>query len=301
MSMAKHVPVLLKETIDNLVPKTGEIVVDATLGGGGHALALGEKIGTTGTLIGIDEDERALKETEKVLQGSLSCKICFHAGNFRKIDEILKTCKVKYADVILFDLGLSSIQLEMSGRGFSFKKHEPLLMTFAAHSAEDALTAYEIVNYWSKKDITEILYTYGEERFAPKIADAIVRAREKELIGYSDELAHIVELVAGAGKGKRPIHPATKTFQALRIAVNDELNALSEGLQKGLMHLNTGGRIGVISFHSLEDRIVKQFFKEQVMRKKMAIVTKKPITPSKEEIQKNGRARSAKLRIARKL
>ena len=165
-----HTPVLLKEIVEILAPKTGDTVVDATLGAGGHARALGEEIGTAGILVGIDEDERAVKIVEEKLKNTLSCALCFQSSNFRDIDAALKGCGIAQADIIFFDLGLSSTQLEQSGRGFSFRTQDPLLMTFSAHPKEGALTAYEIVNYWDEKHIAQILYEYGEENRARVIA-----------------------------------------------------------------------------------------------------------------------------------
>lgn len=296
-----HVPVLLKEIVEILAPKIGDSVVDATLGAGGHARALGEKIGNTGILVGIDEDERAVKTAEEKLKNALSCTLCFQSSNFRDIDAALQRCGITQADIIFFDLGLSSTQLEQSGRGFSFRTQDPLLMTFSARPVEGALTAYEIINYWDEKRIAQILYEYGEENRARAIAGAIVKARDEKPIGYAHELAALVEMAVPQRRGNHYIHPATKTFQALRIAVNDELNTLSLGLEKGLVHLKSGGRMGVISFHSLEDRIVKQFFKSQEKVGTISILTKKPIIPSRAEIAENGRARSAKFRAAQKL
>ncbi len=295
-----HTPVLLQEVINGLKPQKGDMVLDATIGGGGHAGALCEAVGSTGFLIGIDADENILSKAKEDLKG-VSCRSCFQNLNFRDLEKALESCAIKSVDVILFDLGLNMLQIEESGRGFSFLKKEPLLMTFRAHSGSEDLTAYEIVNYWKEKQIEKILKEYGEERFARKIAEAIIVTRAEKPIGYSDELADIVaRSIPKRFQGNR-VHPATKTFQALRIAVNDELNALTEGLNKGFMHLNQGGRIAVISFHSLEDRIVKHFFKLHEKANELIILTKKPITPTDEELERNRRSRSAKLRIAQKI
>ncbi|MDP3726605.1 MAG: 16S rRNA (cytosine(1402)-N(4))-methyltransferase RsmH [bacterium] len=294
-----HTPVLLKEVIDGLHPHNGETVFDATLGLGGHARALCELIGPTGFLVGTDLDENILSKTKEDLK-DVSCRLCFQNFNFRNLETALEACDIKSVDVILFDLGWNMLQVEQSGRGFSFLKKEPLLMTFRAHPKEEDLTAYEIVNYWEEKQIEKILKEYGEERFARKITEAIITARARKPIGYADELAGIVRDAIPKRFQNNRVHPATKTFQALRIAVNDELNALTDALHKGFIHLNKGGRIGVISFHSLEDRIVKHFFKLHEKANELIILTKKPITPTAEEIQKNRRSRSAKLRIAQK-
>ncbi len=295
-----HIPVLLHEVLKYLSPQPGNIVVDGTVGGGGHALMLAEAVGKEGMLIGLDEDTRALEETQKALTG-VAAQICLQNLNFRNIDKAVKNCGAETVDSILFDLGLSSLQLELSGRGFSFQKSEPLLMTFKTSPKEGDLTAYEIVNYWEEKRIEKILKEYGEEGFAKKIAGAIIAARAQKPVGYTDELKNVVTQAIPKHFQNNKINPATKTFQALRIAVNDELNALEEGLERGIGLLRAGGRIGVISFHSLEDRIVKNIFKSFKERGIVALLTKKPVIPSEEEVQKNPRSRSAKLRIAQKI
>mgnify|MGYP001619158957 CR=1 FL=1 len=292
-----HVPVLLQEVVLRLDPQAGDIVVDATVGLGGHACVLGKKIGKEGMIVGIDEDEKALKIAEEKLK-SLSCRVCLAQRNFRDIDKVFYSCGIENADIMLFDLGMSSLQLEYSGRGFSFKSHEPLLMTMRAKPTSLTLTAYEIVNYWKEEEIAGIIREYGEETRAKEIARAIIRERSENLIGYADDLAEIIEKTIPK-RGR--LHPATKTFQALRVAVNDEINALKEGLQKGLNLLKKNGRMGVISFHSLEDRVVKQFFKSEERVGRISILTKKPIMPTRAEIIENPRARSAKLRIMQKI
>src|SRR3989344_797839 len=275
-----HKTVLLKEVIEGLLApqKAGNeklVVIDATFGGGGHSLEICKKFPKI-KIIALDQDKSTWEKAKSKFK-NLDCDISFVNENFRNMDKVLEG----KADGIIFDLGLSSDQLENSGRGFSFMKPEPLLMTMKDRrdnlpSPED-LTAEEIVNTWEEKHLADIIYGYGEERFARKIAKAIVEGR----------------------RGR--IHPATKTFQALRIAVNDELGALKEGLIKGFDGLEVRGRMAVISFHSLEDRIVKRFYKEKEKEGKAKLINKKPIVPTKEEIKNNPRSRSAKLRILEKI
>ena len=217
------------------------------------------------------------------------------------MDEVLDELGIGKVNRIMLDLGLSSDQFETSGRGFTFKNDEPLLMTFSKNPDVDDLTAGYIVNNWSEASIADIIFGYGEERYARKIAKGIVSYRQKKKIETTGELVEIInQSVPGMYKRGR-IHPATRTFQALRIAVNDELNTLKEGLAKGFDRLEKGGRMAVISFHSLEDRIVKHFNIEKKELGLANIITKKPIEASEEEIQNNPRSRSAKLRIIEKI
>jgi 16S rRNA (cytosine1402-N4)-methyltransferase len=227
-------------------------------------------------------------------------KLILENENFRNLDSILAKHNISGVDFILFDLGISSDELENSGRGFTFSKDEPLLMTLG-DPAKHPFTAKTIVNEWKEEDIANVIYAYGEERFARRIARYIVNYRVKKPIETSGELAEIVKTAIPTFNSYRKprIHPATKTFQALRIAVNDELNALKEGLNKGYQYLNPGGRMAVISFHSLEDRIVKDFYKERG-RLGAHVLTKKPITASDQEVAENQRSRSAKMRVIQK-
>lgn len=295
---AIHTPVLLHEAIFGLDPRPGEIIVDGTLGAGGHAAALAERIGKRGTLVGIDLDEEAILRSRKTLSG-FKGKLNLVCGNFRNLGDILAKLKIAKVDKILLDLGISSYHLESSGRGFSFKKDEPLKMTLGEKS-EQLFTAYEIVNEWDEENISEILRVYGDEKYSARIARAITTKRKSKQIKTSSELAEIVRKAVPSFVLRKKIHPATKTFQAIRIAVNDELGALKQGLSEGVEHLKKGGRIAVISFHSLEDRIVKRFFKEMSAQSEIKILTKRPIVPSSEEIERNPRGRSAKLRTAEK-
>lgn len=298
-----HIPVLLQELIYYLSPKPGDIILDATINGGGHAKAILKAIGKNGLLIGIDRDAVILKETRNKIPDK---NIILINGNFRDLDELLKKENIKKIDGAIFDLGMSSTQIEESGRGFSFQKDEPLLMTYKTEigqsdlPAHAGLTAKEIVNKWSEEDIANVLYKYGGERYSRRIAKNIVARRKKKLIQTTFELVDIIrEAVPRAYRNDRRLNCATRTFQALRIAVNDELAALEEGIDKAFGLLAQDGRIVVISFHSLEDKIVKNFFRQKA-KKGGNILTKKPIKPSSEEIKINPRARSAKLRAIEK-
>jgi 16S rRNA (cytosine1402-N4)-methyltransferase len=207
---------------------------------------------------------------------------------------------VAHADKILLDIGLSSNQFEQSARGFSFQKDEPLIMSFKKDLKETDLTAREIVNTWDEVNIQTILEGYGEEQFAWKIAKAIVARRQENPIETTFDLVEIIKLATPKFYHHKKIHPATKTFQALRITVNDEIESLKEGVSKGFNILNRGGRMAIISFHSLEDRIVKQFFKDKQTKDEGMLITKRPIVPTEEEIKENPRSRSAKLRVIQK-
>ena len=292
-----HKTVLLNETIEGLNLKDGAIVIDGTFGGGGHTREVCKRFPTV-KVFAFDQDENALKNEV------LDCEVSFHNENFRNMDKVLSEVGVKQVDGIILDLGLSSDQLENSGRGFSFMKDEPLLMTFKSMkenpSSED-VTAYDVVNTWGEKNLADIIYGYGEEQFSKRIARGIVEAREKKEIKTTTELVKIIEESVPNFYRKGKINCATKTFQALRIAVNDELGALSEGLEKGTALLKSGGRMSVITFHSLEDRVVKRFFKEKEKQGKIKLINKKVIIPSREEIIQNNRSRSAKLRIIEKI
>ncbi|OHA80210.1 MAG: 16S rRNA (cytosine(1402)-N(4))-methyltransferase [Candidatus Yonathbacteria bacterium RIFCSPHIGHO2_01_FULL_44_41] len=291
--MDRHISVLLREGTEGLAIKEGATVFEGTVGLGGHSRVLCEKIGKPGFFIGTDADQESLSIAEERLK-DLPCKKLFFCDNFRNIDSVLAKAGVEKVDAILLDIGLSNRQLEVTPRGFSFMRDEPLLMTF--RSSGDGLTAREIVNEWAEDSIADIIYGYGEERFARRIARGIVEARKEKPIETSGQLAEIIKKSVTARRFSK-INPTTKTFQALRIAVNDELGALREGLRKGFAHLAPQGRMAVISFHSLEDRIVKEFFRQQAMDGNATIATKKPIVPSDVEIKENPKSRSAKLRI----
>ncbi|TSC70951.1 MAG: Ribosomal RNA small subunit methyltransferase H [Parcubacteria group bacterium Gr01-1014_46] len=295
-----HKTVLLQEAIDGLEIKNGDIFVDGTLGGGGHFEEVAKRFGDAVVMIGIDLDPSAIIRTkERTL--SYNLKTHYVQDSFRNLGSVLDTLKIPRVDKILLDIGLSSNQFEESGRGFSFQKDEPLQMTFKKDLTEEDLTAREIVNTWDLENISTILKGYGEEQFAWKIAKAIVARREEKPIETTFELVEIIKLATPKWYHARRIHPATKTFQALRITVNDEIESLKEGIRVGFERLNRGGRIAVISFHSIEDRAVKQFFKGLTTKGEATLVNKKPIIPNDEEVAENPRSRSAKLRIIEKL
>jgi len=287
-----HIPVLQKEVLDFLNPKANENFVDCTIGEGGHALAILERILPNGKLLGIDWT-RELIESLMAKAGSLSKNLILVCDNFANLKNIVERQGLGQVSGVLFDLGLSSWHLEKSGRGFSFSRDEPLDMRF-----QGGITAQEIVNWWPQKELERMLKEYGEERFAKRIANEIVRSREKEPITSTLQLVSIVERAVPYWYQKRRIHPATKTFQALRIAVNDELNNLKRALPQAIEVLKPGGRLVVISFHSLEDRVVKNFLRENSRKGLLKMLTKKPVKPSAEEVKVNPRSRSARLRAA---
>lgn len=297
--MEYHRPVLLKETIDILDLQPGETYFDCTLGNGGHAEEVWRRFGKEVTIAGIDADAEAAEISQERLELA-GAKPKITVRNFRNIGRAIELLEVGKPQAILFDLGWNTRQFEESGRGFSFDKDEPLLMTFG--EAEQAkFTAEEIVNEWEEENLRTIISAYGEEDFAGRIAKAIVERREEKRIKTARELAELIKKAVPVWYRFKKIHPATKTFQALRIAVNEELQALEEGLQGAFDELASGGRIAVIAFHSLEDRIVKNFFKALAQRQQAQILTKKPFSPSEEEIAGNRRSRSAKLRAIKKL
>lgn len=293
-----HTPVLLKETIDGLLLKSSDVLVDATFGLGGHSLAACQSAEGL-RIIGIDLNNETRLQAEDMLKDQ-GCKVETFAENFRNLDKVLALAGLKAADKYIFDLGWSSQELEESGRGFSFMRDEPILMTYKDAPTTDDLTAKEIVNTWQEKNLQAILEGYGEERYAERIAKAIAEARRRREIKTTFELVEIIRSAVPAGYTKQKLHFATRTFQALRIATNDEIESLKEALIKAFEHLNEGGRIAVISFHSLEDRIVKNYFKELKGQDKAEILNKKPIIPSRDEIKSNPRSRSSKLRILQK-
>jgi len=291
-----HRTVLLKETIDglNLKPDPDSVVLDATFGGGGHSMEILRRF-PRAKVIALDQDKNAWKKNDLLAQAG--SRISFHNENFRNLDKVLKSEKV---DGVIFDLGLSSDQLENSGRGFSFMKNEPLLMTMKENPSPEDVTAKEVVNTWEEKNLADIIYGYGEERYARRIAKEIVEVRKEAKIETTSDLVKIISNAVPAAYRKGRLHFATRTFQAIRIAVNDELRVLQTGLEKGFDILKGGGRMSVISFHSLEDRIVKKFFKAREKEGKAFLINKKIILASKEEVKNNPRARSAKLRILEK-
>lgn len=291
----KHYPVMLDESVSALLEGGGEVFVDATLGLGGHAYEL-LKRNPKAYLIGVDKDEEALELADRRLK-EFEGRYSLYKADYRDLDEVLKAEGLDKVDGILMDLGVSMLQLKKPERGFSFNEDAPLDMRM---DKSQRLTAYDVVNRYRERDLARIIKEYGEERFAHRIAREIVRARLKKPIESTKELAQIVERAVPKGFYKK-IHPATKTFQAIRIEVNSELNHLREALIKVPELLNGGGRIAVISFHSLEDRIVKHTFREFEKRGTLRVLTKKPITPSEREIEENPPSRSAKLRVAERV
>lgn len=286
-----HQPVLLQEVVEALCVKSGETFLDCTVGSGGHSVAVAEAAKGSVTIIGLDEDEDALARAAKQFKKA-GIRAPLIQKNFRYLDVALTEARASAPDAILMDLGVSTDELQTSGRGFSFNTDEPLLMSFRKNS-EGGITARAVVNEWSEENLAVILEGFGGERYAKRIARAIAEARKSAPIETSKALADIVSsVVPRSGR----IHPATKTFQAIRMAVNDELPALEEGLRKAFTALTAGGRLAVISFHSGEDRIVKRFFKG-AEKEGRGTTSKRPIVPSQEEVRRNPRARSAKLRV----
>ena len=302
--MSVHNPVLLKETIKLLNLKKGDTVVDATLGGGGHSFEILERIGSSGKLIAIDADEEA---TRKFKAGK---NVFLVNDNFVNLEEILTDLKIEKVNAILADLGWSSDQL--SGKGMSFLKDEPLDMRL---NEKQELNARQVVNEYSEKELGRIIREFGEDRFWKNIARRIVFSREKKKIETTKELSEIVKQAIPGKYRHRKIYPATKTFQALRIEINRELENLKKFIPQAVSVLDRKGRLGIISFHSLEDRIVKNSFRENARgcicppdfpqcacgkKPNVSLVTKKPVVPGEEEIKNNPRARSAKLRVCEK-
>lgn len=307
-SSAIHQPVMVREVIEFLQPGKGKVIVDATVGTGGHLLSVLEAARGESKVIGIDRDSKALEVAEsRIGEISGSGEVSLHCENFRNIRSVLDREGVERVDGILLDLGLSSLQLEDSSRGFSFRQDGPLDMRMGPDAKK---TAGEIVNSFSEREIAKILYQYGEERWARRIARFIIQARERKPIKSTFELVKIVEdaVPVGARRGRK--HPARKTFQALRIAVNEELDNLKEAITNGVECLASGGRMVVLSYHSLEDRLVKQMFGSLAretgyppthplfVAPSLVLVTKKPVVPTREEIESNPRSKSAKLRVA---
>jgi 16S rRNA (cytosine1402-N4)-methyltransferase len=296
----KHISVLLNETIDGLNIKSGSIVVDGTLGGGGHTLEMIKRWGNKIKIIGLDLDKDAIDRT-KILTDDLDCDIVFRNSGFQDIDKALEGLNIPHVDGILLDLGISSFQLEESNRGFTFQKDEPLYMTMKKEPTIEDLTAHDIVNTWGEETLADIIYGFGEERYSRKIAKAIVLARKDKEIKTTFDLVEIIEKVVGKNYKGKKIHPATKTFQALRIATNSEFTNIENVIEKGFKKLSNGGRFSIITFHSLEDRIVKHLFSNLQKEGLAKVINKKPIIPSDEEIKLNPRSRSAKLRLLEKI
>lgn len=298
--MSVHIPVLMNEVIDGLDIQSNDIIIDGTINGGGHAYAISQKLSKKGTLIGIDQDHFGLEVSGKRL-AHVDPKAHLIHRNSAEIATILDELCIKQYDKLLLDLGWSSNQFENPERGFSFMHDGPLLMTLSSDPTTAIFTANDIVNDWSEESLIDILKGYGEEKFSGRIARAIVQARSEKPIERTVELAEIIKSAVPGKFRNGPIHPATQTFQAIRIAVNDEMQVLKKILENGFERLAPGGRMVIISFHSIEDRIVKHYFKQKKNEGIGEILTKKPITASLEELSVNKRARSAKLRILKKI
>ena len=305
-----HISVLLDECIEGLNIKPDGIYVDGTLGGAGHSSEVAKRL-TTGRLIGIDRDPVALKAAGERL-AAYADRVTLVHSNFCEIAEVLKNLDIDGVDGILLDLGVSSPQLDDGSRGFSYMADAPLDMRM---NSEDTLTAYDVVNTWSYEELKRILFDYGEERYAPKIASAICKKREGKPIETTLELVDVIRSAMPAQASREKQHPAKRSFQAIRIAVNDELGSVEKVMKDAIPCLNPGGRLAVITFHSLEDRIVKTAmtgaakgctcppsFPVCVCGKKpqVRIITRKPIVSGDEELERNPRARSAKLRVCEK-
>lgn len=312
----QHTPVLLAECLEQSNLKPQQTFVDATLGGAGHSLEMAKLIGPGGTLIGIDQDEVALAAARSRLESlpdGQRPNLELLRGNFGDMDDLLVSAEVPGVDAFLFDLGVSSVQIDTPSRGFSFKENGPLDMRM--DPGKTTLTAAEIVNTYNAADLTRIIRAYSDEKWASRIADFIVRSRANGRIETSEQLVDIIKAAIPASARRAGGHPAKRTFQALRIEVNSELDVLRRGLDAAVRWLNPGGRLVVISYHSLEDRIVKETFNAYANRCTcppdlpvcvcgkepiLDLVTRKPLLPTAGEIERNPRARSAKLRVARK-
>jgi len=289
-----HKPVMFKEVLSMLNLKDGMVVLDATLGLGGHSAGIAEKIMPHGRLIGMDKDDEALNIARQNLE-PFAKRSCFAHEDFRNLDKVLEECGVNLLDAVLFDLGVSSFQLDSASRGFSIKSEGPLDMRMDRNSF---ISAYDLVNTLTEEEISSILWRFGQERFSYRIAREIVRARKAAPLSSTHQLAELVlRALPYKARFHHRIHPATRTFQALRIAVNRELDALDEALKKAALFLNKGGRICVISFHSLEDKIVKENFRQLAKTGQFNLVFKKILLPSEEEEKDNPRSRSAKMRV----
>ncbi|PEJ60329.1 MULTISPECIES: 16S rRNA (cytosine(1402)-N(4))-methyltransferase RsmH [unclassified Bacillus (in: firmicutes)] len=310
--MFEHITVLLKETVDSLEINEDGIYVDCTLGGGGHSEYLLSQLSSKGRLIAFDQDETAIKHAKERLK-QYENQLTIVKSNFKHIKEELHQLGINEVDGILFDLGVSSPQLDVAERGFSFHQDAPLDMRM---NQEQSLSAYEVVNEWTYEQLVKIFFRYGEEKFSKQVARRIEELRAKKPIETTFELVDIIKDAIPAPARRTGGHPAKRIFQAIRIAVNDELGVFEEALKDAITLIKPKGRISVITFHSLEDRICKTIFKEasslpplppglpiipDEFKPKFKLVTRKPLLPTEEELDFNKRARSAKLRVAEKL
>lgn len=286
-----HIPVMVKEVIQILNPYRG-VYVDATLGCGGHSLEILKRLGSDGILIGIDRDDSAILYAKKLLDDS---RVILRKASFSQLKQVLSELNIEKIDGVIFDLGISMLQLKDFERGFSFHSEKRLDMRM---DRTQQITAWDVVNKYSDEKLTQIFRDYGDEPFARRIAREIIRQRSKKTIDTCKELADLIKKIVPR-RGR--LHPATKVFQAIRIEVNRELEELKEGLSQAVELLRPGGRICVISYHSGEDRVVKNFFKNEEQKGNFHILTKKPLLPSLEEVAKNPSARSARLRGGEKI
>ena len=294
-----HQPVLLKEVIEILNPQSGQIYIDATIGGGGHAKEILERIKPNGKLLGIDWDKEQIDRLKiKFSEYLKSNNLILVNDNYKNLENIIKQYNFHKVDGVLFDLGFSRYHIEESGKGFSFQKNEPLIMRYHELEGTSEITAAEIVNTWPEEKLEKILKEYGEEKFYRQIAEKIYEESKKNPIKTTFDLVEIIKKAVPAGYLHQKIHPATRIFQALRIAVNDEFENIRIGLSAAVKNLIKGGKMAVITFHSGEDRIIKNFFKEKQTEGILKIINKKVIKPSYPEIRENQSARSAKLRAA---
>jgi 16S rRNA (cytosine1402-N4)-methyltransferase len=294
----EHITVLPIEAVEGLSLTPASIVVDATLGAGGHGRRILEVLGPKGIYIGFDADPVAITEATETLSGK--AKIHLVNRNFSELTAVLGDLQIEGVDAVLADLGWRTDQFTAGDKGFSFNDESPLLMTYGDPD-DYPFTAADIVNGWAEEDIANVIYGYGEERYSRKIAKAIVEARSKARITSAKALADIIEYAVPPNYRRGKINPATKSFQGLRIAVNDEFAVLERFIEQAWLALKPGGHLAIISFHSLEDRIVKLAFRAYTHDHVGVLVEKKPITPGPEELKANPRARSAKLRIIQKL
>lgn len=311
----RHEPVMLQEVLEALRLSEGSTVCDCTLGGAGHSVKMAAQVGEEGLLIGIDQDDMALAAARTCLASEApGVPLKLLKGNFGDLDELLCRAEVPGIDGILFDLGVSSPQLDIPGRGFSYHEDAPLDMRM--DPGNNPLNAAEVINTYNEADLARILRVYGEEKFADKIAREIVRRRQLSPIETTGELVEAIKAGIPAAARRHGHHPARKSFQAIRIEVNHELDVLERGLEAAVRWLNPGGRICVISYHSLEDRIVKHVFQERSRGctcppelpvcmcgnvPTLKVLTRKPLVATTEEVERNPRARSAKIRVAERL
>lgn len=310
--MFEHTTVLLKESVDGLNIKPDGIYVDCTMGGAGHSSLILSRLSEKGKLFAFDQDDTAIANAKEKL-ASYGDRVTIIKSNFLYLKEELEKRGVKRVDGVLYDLGVSSPQLDNPERGFSYHHDAPLDMRM---DMEAEISAYDVINHWSYEELVRVFFRYGEEKFSKQVARKIENAREKKPIDTTGQLVELIKEAIPAPARRKGGHPAKRIFQAVRIAVNDELRVFEESLQQAIEILNTGGRISVITFHSLEDRICKALFKKESegpnlppglpvipdeYKPVLKLVTRKPILPSDEELRLNNRARSAKLRIAEKL